>query len=135
MCIRDSQGLSLGLEHANARLDQTTVAVQDLRLGLEHANDRLDQTVLGVRGLKVGLEQTVDRLDQTVLGVQGLKVGFDQANSRLEAIETAVLEFAEQQRFVVRYLRTLTERDRGIDEDVLDLRRRVEQIEARLGPG
>jgi hypothetical protein len=79
------------------------------------------------------LDQTVSRLDQTIGG--GLKVGFDQANSRLEAIETAVLEFAEQQRFVVRYLRTLTERDRGIDEDVLDLRRRVEQIEARLGPG
>lgn len=58
----------------------------------------------------------------------------DQANARLEVVETTVLELAEQQRFVVRYLRSLSERDRTLDDDLHELRRRVDEIEARLGP-
>lgn len=58
----------------------------------------------------------------------------DQANARLEVVETTALELAEQQRFVVRYLRSLSERDRTLDDDLHELRRRVDEIEARLGP-
>jgi len=35
----------------------------------------------------------------------------DQTNARLGVIETTVLELAEQQRFVVRHLKSLADRD------------------------
>ena len=54
-----------------------------------------------------------------------------QTNARLGSVETTVLELAEQQRFMVRYLRTLAERDHRLDDEVLDLRRRVEKLESR----
>lgn len=59
----------------------------------------------------------------------------DQTNARLGVVETTVLDLAEQRRFVVRHLRTLAERDHRLDENVLDLQRRVERLEERLGPG
>ena len=57
-----------------------------------------------------------------------------ETNARLGLVETALVDLAEQQRFVVRYLRTLTERDHRLDDDVAELRRRIDRIEDRLGP-
>jgi hypothetical protein len=42
-----------------------------------------------------------------------------------------LVELAEQQRFVVRYLRTLTTRDHRFEADMADLRARVEALESR----
>ena len=102
------------VRQTNARLDQTNAR-------LDQSNARLDQTVSR-------LDQTVSRLDQTVSRL-------DQTDAHLGVIETTVLELAEQQRFAVRHLKSLAERDHRLDENVLDLQRRVERIEERLGPG
>jgi len=56
-----------------------------------------------------------------------------QTNVRLGAVETTLVELAEQQRFVVRYLKTLSERDGRMEADVVDLQRRVEALERQGG--
>ncbi|MGE0791571.1 MAG: hypothetical protein AB7S26_38200 [Sandaracinaceae bacterium] len=58
----------------------------------------------------------------------------DGVAARVEVVEGAVLEIAEQQRFVVRHLGALTERDRRLETEVDALRGRVDAIEERLGP-
>ena len=68
------------------------------------------------------------RLDQT-------NPRLDQSNARLSAVETTLLDLAGQQRFVVRHLSTLTQRDQRLEMDVEELRARVERLEARVPPG
>jgi chromosome segregation ATPase len=87
-----------------------------------------------VREIRDETRQTNARLDQANARLDQTNARLDQANARLEVVETTVLDLAEQQRFVVRYLRTLTARDRSFDDDLRELKRRVEEIEARLGP-
>lgn len=64
-----------------------------------------------------------------------LSARIDQTNTRLTAVETTLLDLAEQQRFVVRHLGALTARDRKLEDDVDELRGRVEAIERRLPSG
>ena len=63
--------------------------------------------------------------------VQGLGARVDETNERLQNVEGAMLDVAQQQRFVVRYLKGLTARDRRIEADVADLRGRVEILEKK----
>lgn len=77
------------------------------------------------------IDQLGDRIDRTRT----------ELGERIDRVEGAVLEVAEQQRFVVRHLRVLTTRDRTIeadvdriDADVESLRERVDTIEKRLPP-
>lgn len=63
---------------------------------------------------------------------ESLGARIDVTNAHVRVVETTVLELAEQQRFVVRHLRTLTMRDRRLEEDVTDLRTRVSAIERRM---
>lgn len=58
----------------------------------------------------------------------------DGVAARVAVVEGAVLEIAEQQRFVVLHLGALTERDRRLETEVDALRGRVDAIEERLGP-
>jgi len=71
---------------------------------------------------------------------QDLGARIDQTNARLEhtnlrmdKVEETLLELAEQQRFVVRYIKTLAERDRRFDTELAELRGRVDSIEKRIG--
>ena len=57
----------------------------------------------------------------------------DQTNSRLDQVEHALVDLAEQQRFLVHHAKALTERDRRIELDVDKLAERVDAIEDRLG--
>jgi chromosome segregation ATPase len=57
------------------------------------------------------------------------------ANERLGAVESTLLELAGQQRFIVRGQRTLLERDRRLEEEVDDLRTRLDAVEKQLAPG
>ena len=66
--------------------------------------------------------------------IDGTNAKLGETNGRLSAVETALLDLAEQQRFVVRHLSALTTRDRTLEADVDELRARVEAIEGRL-PG
>ncbi|MDQ3031481.1 MAG: hypothetical protein M3Y87_03620 [Myxococcota bacterium] len=58
----------------------------------------------------------------------------EQTNVRVEKVEHALLDLAEQQRFVVRHLQALTTRDHKIEADVEDLRMRLDAVEKKLAP-
>ncbi|MEM9068795.1 MAG: hypothetical protein AAGE52_09825 [Myxococcota bacterium] len=77
-----------------------------------------------IRGTREEIRST-----RTELGAR-----IDATNERLGAVEGAVLELAEQQRFVVRWLKADHARGGRVEADVEDLKGRVDRIEARLGP-
>jgi hypothetical protein len=55
----------------------------------------------------------------------------DVNNQRLQTVETALLDLAEQQRFVVRYTRAISERESRLEPRVVDLETRVEKLESK----
>ena len=65
------------------------------------------------------------RIDQT-------NARIDQTNVVVEKVEHALLDLAEQQRFMVRHLRALTSRDRTIEADVEQLHVRLDAVEKKL---
>jgi len=70
-----------------------------------------------MRGMRAEQVQTNERLAQT--------------NQRLDLVETTLLDLAEQQRFVVRYMRALSERDTQLEPRVSNLEARVEKLESK----
>lgn len=56
----------------------------------------------------------------------------DETNERVERVEHTLLDLAEQQRFVVRHLRALSERDRRLEDDITEIRGRLEVVEKKL---
>jgi septal ring factor EnvC (AmiA/AmiB activator) len=78
-----------------------------------------DLTVKILREIRDEIRNTNQRLDQT--------------NQRLDKVDGTLLDLAEQQRFVVRYVKALSERDSRMDVDVADLRARVEVLEKKVG--
>lgn len=99
--------------------DEIRVTRADLSARIDETNARLDQT-------NARLDQTNSRLDQT-------NSRLDQTNSRLDRVEETLLELAQQQRFVVKHLRASRKRELRIEADIIELRKRVEAIESRLG--
>ena len=87
-----------------------------------------DVTVKVLREIRDEIRSTRQELKDEIRGLSGR---IDQTNDRLGKVEGAVLEMAGQQRFVVRYLRGLTARDRHLEADVDDLRGRVEVLEEK----
>ena len=81
------------------------------------ANRRLD-------AMNQRLDVTIDRLDVTIQRL-------DVTNLRLGAVETTLLDVAEQQRFLVRYAKASSERDSRIEARVGDLDARVGKLESR----
>ncbi len=59
----------------------------------------------------------------------------DVTNVRVDKVEHALLDLAEQQRFVVRHLQALTTRDRRLEDEVGELRGRLEVVEKKLASG
>lgn len=75
-------------------------------------------------------------------GLAGLRSGLDDlrsevrvTNERVERVEHTLLDLAEQQRFVVRHLKTLSERDRRLEDEVTEIRGRLEIVEKKLAAG
>ncbi len=58
----------------------------------------------------------------------------DTLTTRVESVETTLVELATQQRFVVRHLTTLSRRDRHLEDELDELRTRVDALEVRVGP-
>ncbi len=98
--------------------DITVQILKEIRDGVVGTNERIDRT-------NERLEQTNERLEQT-------NERLEQTNERLSAVETALVDLATQQRFVVRSLRTLAARDHRFADDLDELRARVDAIEKRL---
>ena len=57
-----------------------------------------------------------------------------ETNVRLDHVDTTLVEIAEQQRFVVRYIRNLSEREGRSECEIAELRMRMDIVEARLEP-
>jgi len=57
----------------------------------------------------------------------------EETNTRVDKVEHALLDLAEQQRFVVRHLSALTTRDRRLEDEVGELRGRLEVVEKKVG--
>ena len=56
----------------------------------------------------------------------------EELSDRITALDSTMHELAQQQRFVVKYTRALAERGTRHDDEIADLRARVDAIEAKL---
>jgi hypothetical protein len=81
-----------------------------------------------IRGTNQRLDATNQRLDATNQRLDGVEVTM---NKRLGAVETTLLDLAEQQRFVVRYTKAISERDSRLEPRVISLEARVEKLESK----
>ena len=88
-----------------------------------------DLTIEILKQIRDELVTVGNRIDavRTKLGAR-----IDETNLRVSAMETTLLDLAEQQRFVVRHLQALTARDRMLENDVDELRARVDKIEKHI---
>lgn len=77
--------------------------------------------IRGVRGEQVKTNQRLDQTNQRL----------DLVADRIDVVETTLLDLAEQQRFVVRYTRTLSERDARLEPRVSSLEERVGKLESK----
>jgi hypothetical protein len=87
-----------------------------------------------VRGTTFQVERTNVRLDtmETVL-TQRLDVlteHVDGVTERLDVVETTLLDLAEQNRFIVRYTKALSERHADVEPRVSALEDRVDKLES-----
>ncbi len=55
----------------------------------------------------------------------------DVATQRLDMVETTLLDLAQQNRFVVRYLRAMSERHDDVEPRVSALESRVDKLESK----
>ena len=63
--------------------------------------------------------------------LRGMHAEQVQTNHRLDIVETTLLDLADQQRFVVRYLRAMSERDNPLEPRVSSLEARVDKLESK----
>jgi hypothetical protein len=74
---------------------------------------------------------TVEILKDIRDEMRGMRAEQVQTNQRLDVVETTLLDVAEQQRFVVRYMRTISERDAHLEPRVSNLEARVDKLESK----
>jgi len=80
------------------------------------------------------LSTRIDRTNERIDGMRGELSGqIQQTNLRVDKVEHALLDLAEQQRFVVRHLQAPTTRDRRLEDEVGELRGRIEVVEKKVG--
>jgi chromosome segregation ATPase len=101
---------------------------------LREIRDEVRRTNEEVRRTNEKADRTNEKADRTNAALQQTNAELQQANARLGAVETTLLDLAQQQRFVVRHLKGLAERDHRFERELDDLRARVDRIEERLEP-
>jgi hypothetical protein len=74
---------------------------------------------------------TVEILKDIRDEMRGMRAEQVQTNQRLDVVETTLLDVAEQQRFVVRYMRTISERDAHLEPRVSNLEARVNKLDSK----
>lgn len=77
--------------------------------------------IRGVRGEQVQTNQRLDLANQRL----------DLMTQRIDLVETTLLDLAEQQRFVVRYTKAISERDTHLETRVVSLEARVDKLESK----
>ena len=115
-----------GLGDLNRRFDGLNERFGGLNERFEGLNERFD-----------GLNERFDGLNARF---DGLNERFDDLNGRvdangrnIEAVHSTLVEMKEQNQFVVRYLKALTERDSQIGTEVARLKHRVDVLEEHAG--
>jgi len=98
--------------------DITIEILKDIRDEIRGVRTELRDEIRGVRiELGARLDVTNQRLDTN--------------NQRLDLVESTLLDLAEQQRFVVRYTKTISERDAHLEPRVSALEDRVDKLESK----
>jgi hypothetical protein len=77
------------------------------------------------------LKDIRDEMRGTREEVRGMRAEQIQTNHRLDVVETTLLDLADQQRFVVRYLRVISDRDTQLEPRVSSLEARVDKLESK----
>ena len=77
-----------------------------------------------IRGINTRLDGTNTRLD-------GVTERLDGVTERLDLVETTLLDLASQHGFLVRYTRTIAERESRLEPRVNALEGRVEKLESK----
>lgn len=83
----------------------------------------------GLDQLRLELTSSIDSLREEVTE------RLDVLTFRAEKTEEAILGLATQHRFIVRSFETLSRRDRRLENEVGDLRGRLEVVEKKLASG
>jgi hypothetical protein len=100
------------------------MSMADSDITVEILKDIRDE-IRGVRGEVRELRgDTNQRLDIT-------NHRLEANTQRLDLVETTLLDLAEQQRFVVRYTKAISERDTSLEPRVSALETRVEKLESK----
>ena len=124
----------------NPRLHRTRggMALGTLRANFEIMTDVESLTVQVLREIRddIRLLRTdlIHRIDATNARLDDTNGRLDVANTRLDHLDTTMMEMSEQQRFVVRYTRTISEREGRSEREIAELRTRMEILEARWEP-
>ena len=103
--------------------DITIEILKDIRNEIRGVSGRLDVTIQRLDVTIQRLDVSIERLDVTIQRL-------DVTNLRLGAVETTLLDVAEQQRFLVRYAKASSERDSFIETRVGNLETRVDKLES-----
>lgn len=92
-----------------------------------------DITVEILKDIRDEIRKTNTRLD-TVESTLTTRLGAVESTlaNRFGAVEATLLDLAEQQRFVVRYTKAISERDSRLEPRVVALESRVDKLESKL---
>ena len=90
-----------------------------------------DITVEILKDIRSELRTTNQRLASVEEQLGGVQDQLGSVQTQLGVGNTALLDLAEQQRFVVRYTRTLSERDVRLEGRVSSLESRVDKLESK----
>ena len=103
--------------------DLTRAILVEIRDEIRSTKDELRSEVGGLRS---ELAVTRGQLRSELAATR------EELCDRITALDSTMHELAQQQRFVVKYTRALAERGTRNDDEIADLRARVDAIEAKL---
>lgn len=98
--------------------DITVEILKDIRDEIRSTNQRLDVSNNRLDSVESTLTTRLGAVESTL-------------TTRLGAVESALLDLAEQQRFVVRYTKAMAERDSRLEGRVSALETRVDKLETK----
>jgi chromosome segregation ATPase len=98
--------------------DITVEILKDIRDEIRGVRTELREEMHGVR----------TDLHEEIIGV---RTELQKHTERFGAVEKALLDLAEQQRFVVRYTKVISERDLRLEPRLSALETRVEKLESK----
>ena len=85
-----------------------------------------------IRGVRTELGEEIRGVRTEVRELRkDTNLRLDANNQRLDLVETTLLDLAEQQRFVVRYSKAISERGTSLEPRVSALETRVEKLESK----